>query len=164
MNILKYFARQQPVSQTRQLYDNLLEEIKQLTYPFGSTVFGGATKYSDTDLLCSEDNYLDLKAVLIHNSIDYRVKTNNYSFSPSKVIFALNRRTYEVTLVEKSEIETYKKASHVLQIYAAYVCPITNRTERHKKFTALVSAYNVNGAPPKYYQPTLVRYAPELLI
>jgi len=164
MNIFKYFAPQQPVSQTRQFYDNLPEEIKQLTYPFGSTVFGGATKHSDIDLFCSEDNYLDLKAVLIHNSIDYRVKTNTYHFSPSRVLFKLNRRTYEVTLVEKSEIETYKKASHVLQMYATYVCPITNRAERHKKFTALVSAYNLNGAPPKYYQPTLMRYAPELLI
>ena len=164
MNIFKCFARQQPVSQTRQFYDNLPEEIKQLTYPFGSTVFGGATKYSDIDLLCSDGTFLDLKAVLIHNSIDYRVKTNTYDFSPSKVIFKLNRHTYEVTLVKESEVETYKKASHVLQIYATYVCPITNRTERHKKFTALVSAYNVNGAPPKYYQPTLMRYAPELLI
>lgn len=164
MNIFKYFARQQPVSQTRQLYDNLPEEIKQLTYPFGSTVFGGATKYSDVDLLCSKDNYSDLRAVFIHNFIDYRVKTSNYDFSPKQVLFKLNKRAYEVTLVREPEMRAYKKASHVLQVYAAYVRPITNRSERHEKFDDLVLAYNLNGAPPKHYQPTLMRYAPELLI
>lgn len=145
-------------------FTNKIELILAEATPYGSRVWGGSTKKSDYDYICTFQQYADIRNACYYYDVDYKhTEDYNDSIRYNILVTVKADKVYQLLVPYSSDLSNYQSAVAAMDSYSS-IYDMSSKKLRHSTFTSFYKFFVESKVLPDKLRLHLEEHSPELLI